>query len=326
MHVEREALYFYMRRDTLDTFIAKSKAKFGDKFGYSKAIYKNSKTTIIITCPIHGEIEVTPNQHLKSPCGCPKCGRLHGYEMNKIPQGNVLNQLHEICGDKFDFSNAKIDGMKNPIHVVCQHGHHFWQSPSDLVRGRGCDKCRALRMKTHLHGVGINDLDISSRSRAYQKWHGMFERCYNPKYQEKQPTYIGCYVCEEWKYLSNFKRWFDDNYIDGYELDKDILFKGNKVYSPDTCCFIPKEINGLFSRGIINGRKQGVTFNDGRYVARIQKRGKMCHIGKFKNKNEAYMAYMSAKKSYLHEIAKEYFNNGLISEMIYNAIIQYEIE
>lgn len=63
---------------------------------------------------------------------------------------------------------------------------------------------------------------------------------YLPK---NKPTYEGCTVCDEWLYFSNFKKWFDENYIEGFQLDKDIIIRGNKVYSPQTCCFVPKEIN-----------------------------------------------------------------------------------
>ena len=81
-------------------------------------------------------------------------------------------------------------------------------------------------------------------------WRNMLKRCYDPKYQEKHPTYKGCTVEN---YLLNFQHmgeWIEDNY---YEvpgevmcLDKDILHKGNKIYSRDTCIFVPKRINSLF--------------------------------------------------------------------------------
>lgn len=51
-----------------------------------------------------------------------------------------------------------------------------------------------------------------------------------------------------WKYLSNFKKWYDEHYVEGWHLDKDILMQGNKFYSPETCCFVPFEINVLFRR------------------------------------------------------------------------------
>lgn len=88
--------------------------------------------------------------------------------------------------------------------------------------------------------VGINDLPRGSTKldgkahKFYITWTNMLQRCYDPKWHARYPTYIGCSVVDEWKLLSNFKRWFDSNYIDGYQLDKDFVFTGNKVYSPQT--------------------------------------------------------------------------------------------
>ena len=80
--------------------------------------------------------------------------------------------------------------------------------------------------------MGINDLtqeihqSKGKTTPVYRAWHGMLFRCSTKNTQE---TYNDCSVCEEWLRFSNFKRWFDENYIDGFQLDKDILVKGNKA-------------------------------------------------------------------------------------------------
>lgn len=75
----------------------------------------------------------------------------------------------------------------------------------------------------------------------------MLRRCYDKQFQERQPTYKGCIVCEEWYNFQNFAKWFDENYyeIEGEKiaLDKDLLKLNNKIYSPSTCCFLPQRIN-----------------------------------------------------------------------------------
>ena len=84
------------------------------------------------------------------------------------------------------------------------------------------------------------------KTEEYIKWFSMFNRCYNEKYHEKQPTYIGCSVAEDFCNFQNFAEWYNRNkYQCNYplELDKDFLYEGNKVYSPSTCCLLPKEIN-----------------------------------------------------------------------------------
>lgn len=114
-----------------------------------------------------------------------------------------------------------------------------------------------------LYGVGVNDYDGFVRTndvvaKSYSIWREMIRRCYgvfkenscNAIYREKD-----CKVCDDWLYFSNFKRWFDQNHIDGYQLDKDILVKGNNVYSPNTCCFVPQELNKLLTK---HNRKEGI--------------------------------------------------------------------
>ena len=86
-------------------------------------------------------------------------------------------------------------------------------------------------------------------TKCYDTWHSMLERCYYPKYQEKYPTYKDCEVCESWHNFQAFAEWYNDNYYEIHGevmcLDKDILIKGNKIYSPETCVFVPEKINNL---------------------------------------------------------------------------------
>ena len=111
-------------------------------------------------------------------------------------------------------------------------------------------------------GHGVNDMQRGWRTennwnkKVYEKWKGMLTRCYSEKYHEKQPTYIGCYVCDNWLLLSNFIR--DFKLIDGYdeekflngelELDKDIKTNGvNKEYSLENCMLVSKSENSIQS-------------------------------------------------------------------------------
>lgn len=118
-----------------------------------------------------------------------------------------------------------------------------------------------MMMKTTklVYGVGINDLTepvrVNGKSlKFYNTWSHMLNRCYSDKCQAKRPTYVGCFVCDEWLILSNFREWFNANYRTGMELDKDILIQGNKVYSPEACRFVPGYINSLMTdAGAIGG-------------------------------------------------------------------------
>ena len=115
--------------------------------------------------------------------------------------------------------------------------------------------------------------------KSYSVWKNMLRRCYSGEYQKTNPTYKGCTVCSEWHNYSNFKEWYDDNYyeIDGEKmaLDKDILVKGNKTYSHNTCVFVPQDINTLFIKSNkIRGKLPiGVTF-----CKDVNKYKSQCHI------------------------------------------------
>ena len=107
-------------------------------------------------------------------------------------------------------------------------------------------------MKTNklIYGKGMNDLTGQAAQNGknfkfYAVWSDMLRRCYSEKRLARHPTYRNCTVCSEWLLLSNFREWFNIHYRDGLALDKDILVKGNKIYSPDTCRFVPEYINSL---------------------------------------------------------------------------------
>ena len=95
-------------------------------------------------------------------------------------------------------------------------------------------------------GVGITDSNTyenRKKLRSYNVWRCILQRCYNQKnISYKWYGAKGVKVCDEWLYYSNFKKWYNDNYIEGFQIDKDI--KGNhKLYSPKTCCFVSASVN-----------------------------------------------------------------------------------
>lgn len=169
-----------------------------------------------------------------------------------------------------------------------------------------------------------------SKDRAYVVWRNMLMRCYDEKTHIKRPTYIGCTVCNEWHNYSNFKQWFDENYQEGYCLDKDILFKGNKVYSPKTCCFVPNEINSILTKrqNYRGNLPIGVRYSDSRlrYKVQFTKSSDKTYIGYFSAPEEAFDAYKRAKEEYIKEVAEKYYKEGAISEKVYNALMNYKVE
>lgn len=176
-------------------------------------------------------------------------------------------------------------------------------------------------------------------NKAYRAWRNMIERCYNKKIQSRQKAYIGCTVCDEWHNFQNFAEWFYDNY---YEipgevmyLDKDILTKGNKIYSPDNCTFVSNRINVLF----IKHDKDRGEYPIGVYHEKTRKNKLVaqCQIyenGKIKRKflgyfeldqvEEAFLSYKTFKEAYIKSVANEY--KDLIPQSLYDAMYNYEVD
>ena len=250
--------------------------------------------------------------------------------MRKLTTAEFISKARLVHGDKYDYSKVEYIGTHTKVCVICPIHGAFLVIPCDHLHKHGCPHCAREKQKELVYGVGINDLLYTRGTPSYQAWTSMLERCYSNKYQNKKNTYLGCTVCEEWLLFSNFKKWFDNpenGYQEGYHLDKDILVKGNKIYSPNTCCIVPASINTIFTnrkknRGIY---PIGVIKRDnGRYVARAC--GVKRHIGVYKTIQEAFYAYKDAKERYIKSIAEKYFQEGKITKRVYDALMKYEVE
>lgn len=188
-----------------------------------------------------------------------------------------------------------------------------------------------------INGVGINDyggnVKINGKFiKSYTTWQGMLMRCYDSKFQEKHPAYIGAIVCEEWLYYSKFKEWYDENYpkhlVDKgikFELDKDLLSENNKIYSPSTCVFLPKKINLFLANKQANNTSGfiGVYWNKqvNKWKSDIRDfdTGKRKYLGIFTDIKQASQAYIDARaeqsekaKQYLRELG---YNEEIISKI-----------
>ena len=187
--------------------------------------------------------------------------------------------------------------------------------------------------KTLVYGVGINDVSfktgttIEGKTRqhpAYHRWNKILERCYSEKSHKDHPTYKNCVVCEDWKLFSNFNKWFKEHYVEGYQIDKDILFFNNEIYSADTCIFIPRWVN-LFVTARNNSRgkyKIGVHFDKAtcKFKSTCSVNSKQLVLGLFDNEEEAHAVWLNCKLQQL-------LNNKEVIDRIdirlYNAPVSY---
>ena len=177
------------------------------------------------------------------------------------------------------------------------------------------------------------DKEIKDKyKQIYKRWYDMHYRCYSKKLHERYPTYIGCSVCEEWHDFNNFLEWYKVNYyeveINGkkskMDLDKDILSKGNKVYCPEFCTFVPHEINTMFINGTRNRGEYplGVWLDckNNKFRANIGSK----KLGTFNTVKQAFAAYKKEKEKQIKELAKKYKNQ--IPNKLYNAMVHWKIE
>lgn len=171
-------------------------------------------------------------------------------------------------------------------------------------------------------------------TKEYNHWHEMIKRCYSDNFHIKNPTYIDCETIEEWHNFQNFGKWMDNNYyeIDGELmcLDKDILHKGNKIYSPENCIFVPKRINNLFIKSdkARGNYPIGCTYHkrDNKIDVWCNTIEKRIYLGRF-NPNqieEAFQTYKEFKERYIKEVADEY--RHYIPNKLYEALYDYKVE
>ena len=163
-------------------------------------------------------------------------------------------------------------------------------------------------------------------TKYYTKWRSMLGRCYDEI--QSSSTYGAVTVCEEWHNFQNFAEWFYENYIESFELDKDIICSDCKIYSPETCCFVPQEINKLFTK---RDNKRGAlpigvcSSGHNTFIAQFSfGTGKQKYLGSFNTFEEAFQVYKVAKEQYIKEVADKW--KGLISENVYQAMYGYQVE
>lgn len=167
--------------------------------------------------------------------------------------------------------------------------------------------------------------------RSYDVWRNMLNRCYNKDFQNTHTTYIGCSVCDEWLCYENFEKWYDKNYYsvsnERMHIDKDILIKGNKLYSPETCIIVPQSINALFTTNNANRGKYpiGVSYDTNKEKFKATVTSKYLNHQTFHDTPEqAFDSYKKEKESVIRRMAEEY--KKFIPKKLYNALYTYEVE
>ena len=235
-----------------------------------------------------------------------------------------------------DFKILKYNGSKDVEIQFINTGFKVVATLGNIKNGEVKDPYVAS-----VHGVGVlgtkYPITVNGvHTKEYDLWYNMLRRCYSDTYKKKYPTYESCEVSENFKYYEYFYEWCHkqigfgaDGNGNSFQLDKDLLVKGNKVYSETICVFIPKDINLLLTKSTATRGEHliGVHWNKANkaFVARVNKnKGKQEYLGCFKTESEAFKAYKQAKEDYIKEQADEW--KGKIDDRAYEALMNYTVE
>ena len=186
-------------------------------------------------------------------------------------------------------------------------------------------------------GVGCNDVAFQMNIDRkdiwqYKLWQNMLKRCFDAKYKQHRPTYENVTCCDEWLSFANFFEWVNKEV--GYkgkpvgsELDKDIIVKGNKTYSPEFCSFVPTAVNSLLTdSGATRGEfPVGVCFVKGRgkFKTRLNCFGMEKHLGYYTTIEDAVFAYKVAKEAQIKVVAMQY--KDVLKPAVFESLMGWEL-
>ena len=247
---------------------------------------------------------------------------------------NYKDCVGKICRslNSGEFKILKYNDTANVVIQFLKTGFETSVRLGDIKSGKVKDP-----HSPSVFGVGVLGTKYPTRvngvqTKEYELWYSMLRRCYSDRFKKKQPTYEGCEVSDNFKCYEYFYEWCNKqigfNNKD-WHLDKDLLVKGNKVYSENTCVFIPREINSLLVKSTASRGEHliGVYWDKTKkvFIAMVSKnKGKQEYLGFFNTEIEAFNAYKTAKESFVKEQANKWKDQ--IDERAYNALMNYTVE
>lgn len=259
---------------------------------------------------------------------------MNQYEINKIQKSNRLgetNENHQGCLMKIiEYNTTKDivvefqDSFKTKVHT------QYNNFKKGNVRN-------PFYPSVYTVGIIGTKYSINNNEKEYRAWKDIIKRSYDEKLINKRPTYQNVTCCKEWLNFENFCDWIhsQENYekwLNGNRwcIDKDILIKGNKVYSPETCCLVSNEVNCLFlkSDNSRNGLPIGVSKKEDKFQAYCDNpfTHKKEYLGLYDAPKQAFKRYKHRKEEIIKRVAQEEFDKGNITKECYEAMLKYEVE
>jgi len=237
-------------------------------------------------------------------------------KLNRVGEKYITNEGYEI--EIVEYNGAM------SVEVAFNNGYKTRTDFGTIKKGKVKNPYHKSLFGVGYFGVGHYKCGINNKlTKSYKCWSSMLQRCYDEKWKEASPTYKDVIVCEEWHNFQVFSEWFYKNYVEGWQLDKDILVKGNKIYSPQTCCFVPAEINLQFTKRT-NKPSQTIKKRGKSFEVRVSINNKNTTIGTFKTEEEAKESFIKARTEVLNNLIKKHKNQ--LSDRVYTFLESYEIE
>ena len=234
-----------------------------------------------------------------------------------------------------DFKVLKYNDAKNVEIQFLKTGFETTAQLGDIKIGKVKDPYSPSVFGVGVVGTKYPSMINGVQTKEYELWKSMLRRCYSDKYQKKYPTYEGCEVSDNFKSYTYFYEWChnqigfgNDGNGNQFQLDKDLLVKGNKVYSENVCVFIPSEINLLLINNTASRGEHLIGVNwcktKKAFKAQVCKnKGNQEHLGYFNTELEAFNAYKQAKESFIKEQAEKW--KSQIDERAYEALMKYTV-
>ena len=178
-----------MGRITKQEFLDRAVVAHGDKYDYSRVVFVNMETKVLITCKIHGDFLQSPEQHTatNSPRGCPQCGRESARESKRKSLDSFIARANSIHDNKYDYSKTVYVAAKEKVTITCPIHGDFQQLVSGHLSGYGCKQCTSYgkgRVSSdkpctvyylHLHDTGLYKLGITTRT-VEERYRTAFDR------------------------------------------------------------------------------------------------------------------------------------------------------
>lgn len=250
----------------------------------------------------------------------------HLYEEKLNNQGSLMRIVE--CNNNSDITVEFQDEYKAKIKS------QYCNFKSGSIRNPYARSIYGIGMTGNKYPTAINTYPI----REYLTWHNIMQRCYSNGLKKKQPAYQNVTCCDEWQNYENFYEWLHsqpnfNKWLNGnrWAIDKDILNKGNKIYSPENCCLIPQNVNCLFLKREAERGKYpiGVRYTKDGFIAicRNPFLNKSIEIGCYSTpENAFYQGYKPYKEDIIKKVANVEYENGNITKECYEAMMNYEVE